>query len=210
MTNHLVFLGLGSNLGDREENIREAIARIAEQIGAVEAQSAIYYSEPWGFDSSNTFVNAVVRIKTSLTPHRLLRATQRIERQLGKTAAHATERNVKPIYHDRPIDIDILLYDDLTINEPNLVVPHPRMHERPFVMEPLKEVEEDKKACHCENFLHNDEQTGVDVNAIGCQFPSNPQFPHFEGKKEKYGEMGISCDFAISLKGEGSEGIEGK
>ena len=135
---HRVFLGLGSNLGDREGNIKEAIARIAEQIGPVEAQSALYYSEPWGFDSTNTFVNAVIRVATTLTPHALLRATQRIERQLGKTAEHATQRSQSTIYHDRPIDIDILLYDDLHIDTPKLKIPHPLMHERPFVMEPLK------------------------------------------------------------------------
>ncbi len=144
---HLVFLGLGSNLGDKEGNIREAIAKIGEQIGPVEAQSALYYSEPWGFESDNAFVNAVVRVATTLSPYKLLRATQRIERQMGKTAAHATERSLQtatgqqpPVYKDRPIDIDILLYDDVHIDTPKLKVPHPLMQQRPFVMEPLQEV----------------------------------------------------------------------
>ena len=144
---HLVFLGLGSNLGDKEGNIREAIAKIGEQIGPVEAQSALYYSEPWGFESDNAFVNAVVRVATTLSPYKLLRATQRIERQMGKTAAHATERSLQtaagqqpPAYKDRPIDIDILLYDDVHIDTPKLKVPHPLMQQRPFVMEPLQEV----------------------------------------------------------------------
>lgn len=150
---HIVYLGLGSNLGDREANIRRAIKIIGEQAGTVEAQSALYYSEPWGFESEHGFVNAVVRISTTLTPHRLLDATQRIERQLGKTARHATERpnsksqtsNLNSItYHDRPIDIDILLYDDLTIDTPRLKIPHPLMQERPFVMEPLKQILEEK------------------------------------------------------------------
>ena len=145
---HTVYLGLGSNLGDREATIRRAIEMIGEQIGTVEAQSALYYSEPWGFESEHGFVNAVVRISTAFAPHRLLNATQRIERQLGKTAKHATERQpltpnssiLTPHYFDRPIDIDILLYDDLTIDTPRLKVPHPLMQERPFVMEPLKQV----------------------------------------------------------------------
>ena len=173
---HEVYLGLGSNLGDKEENIRKAIALINEQIGTVVRQSAFYYSEPWGFESEHQFVNAVVRVHTMLTPHRLLKATQRIERQLGKTAAHATERTPilnspltihpqavanpslsqavansslftlhsslgrSPLYHDRPIDIDILLYDDLHIDEPNLKIPHPLMNERPFVTTPLNEI----------------------------------------------------------------------
>lgn len=126
---------------------------IGEQAGTVEAQSALYYSEPWGFESEHGFVNAVVCISTTLTPHRLLDATQRIERQLGKTARHATERQpliphsslLIPHYHDRPIDIDILLYDDLTIDTPRLKIPHPLMQERPFVMEPLRQILEEEK-----------------------------------------------------------------
>ena len=135
-------MGLGSNLGDREANISRAIALIAEQAGTVVRQSALFYSEPWGFESENSFVNAVICIHTSLTPHRLLRTTQRIERQMGKDSRHATQRTAgqADIYHDRPIDIDILLYDDLHIDEPDLIIPHPRMHQRPFVMEPLQEI----------------------------------------------------------------------
>ncbi len=141
-----MFLGLGSNLGDKEGNIRSAIARINEQIGTVVRQSAFYYSEPWGFESDNQFVNAVICVHTGLTPHQLLKATQRIERQLGKTAAHATERPhpaavaSSTLYKDRPIDIDILLYDDLHIDEPNLKIPHPLKNERPFVTIPLTEI----------------------------------------------------------------------
>lgn len=141
---HVAYLGLGSNLGDREENIRRAIALIAEQVGDVVRQSALYYSEPWGFQSDNAFVNAVICIHTKLAPHRLLRATQRIERLLGKDHRHATERTPvspsTPIYHDRPIDIDILLYDDLVLQTPTLTIPHPMMQQRPFVMEPLREI----------------------------------------------------------------------
>ena len=147
---HQVYLGLGSNLGDKEENIRKAITLINEQIGTVVRQSALFYSEPWGFESENQFVNAAICVSTSLTPHELLKANQRIEHQLGKTQAHATERPSDlspqpsalrpPIYHDRPIDIDILLYDDLHIDEPQLKVPHPLMHERDFVMIPLNEI----------------------------------------------------------------------
>ncbi len=151
---HIVYLGLGSNLGDREEHIRRAVQLIAEQIGTVVRQSALYYSEPWGFQSEHPFVNAVVCVHTTLTPRRLLRATQHIERQLGKRKEHATERNPltthpSPLtphhspyttYHDRPIDIDILLYDNITVEEPDLKIPHPLMQERDFVMIPLREV----------------------------------------------------------------------
>ncbi|MDE5784341.1 MAG: 2-amino-4-hydroxy-6-hydroxymethyldihydropteridine diphosphokinase [Prevotella sp.] len=142
---HRVYLGLGSNLGRKEENIRSAITLIGEQIGPVECQSAFYYSEPWGYESDNQFVNAVVCVSTTLAPHRLLCATQHIERQLGKSRQHATVRRSSlnhhiSVYHDRPIDIDILLYDDLHIDTPKLKVPHPLMQERDFVMVPLREI----------------------------------------------------------------------
>ena len=143
---HQVYLGLGSNLGDKEENLRKAITLINEQIGTVVRQSAFFYSEPWGFESENQFVNAAILVETTLTPHQLLKATQRIERLLGKTTAHATERpsdiNHRPssLYHDRPIDIDILIFDDLHIDEPQLKIPHPLMQMRDFVMIPLREI----------------------------------------------------------------------
>ena len=147
---HQVYLGLGSNLGNKEENLRKAISMINEQIGTVVCQSAFFYSEPWGYESDNQFVNAVILVETPLSPYDVLTANQRIEHLLGKTQVHATERPSDlspqpsalrlPIYHDRPIDIDILLYDDLHIDEPQLKVPHPLMHERDFVMIPLNEI----------------------------------------------------------------------
>ena len=132
---HLVYLGLGSNLGDREEHLRVAIQKIERLIGTVVRQSAFYVSEPWGFESDNHFVNAVVACETSLSPLRLLKETQAIEREMGRT-----QKSVNGVYHDRVIDIDILLYDDLRIDYPNLKIPHPLMHQRDFVMIPLAEV----------------------------------------------------------------------
>ena len=134
---HTVYLGLGSNLGDKEHNISRATALISGQIGTVVRQSALYYSEPWGFASANTFVNAVVCVVTTLSPRRLLLATQRIERQMGRT-----EKSLGGVYHDRIIDIDILLYDDLHIDYPCLKIPHPLMHQRDFVMIPLRSIME--------------------------------------------------------------------
>ncbi len=138
---HKVFLGLGSNLGDCEENIRKAISLIGERVGLVIRQSSLIETEPWGFESDNKFLNAVILCETTLTPRQVLRATQKIERELGKLRKHSTRRTPLSIYHDRPIDIDILLYDDLTIDEPDLKIPHPLMHERDFVMIPLKEIQ---------------------------------------------------------------------
>ena len=81
---HQVYLGLGSNLGDREEHIRKAIALIGESIGLVIRQSSLIETEPWGFESANRFLNGVILVETSLTPRQLLKATQKIERQLGR------------------------------------------------------------------------------------------------------------------------------
>lgn len=145
---HQVYLGLGSNLGNKEDNLRKAIALINEQIGTVTRQSALFYSKPWGYQSENQFVNAVVLVETTLSPHEVLKTNQHIERLLGKTQAHATERaeadtehhEALITYHDRPIDIDILLYDDIHVDDPQLKIPHPLMQERDFVMIPLNEI----------------------------------------------------------------------
>ena len=133
---HRVYLGLGSNLGDREDNIRKAIEFINERVGEVVRQSSLVETEPWGFESENKFLNGVLLCETSLTPRQVLKATQKIERFLGRTKCnHKTQG-----YSDRPIDIDILLYDDITVDEPDLKIPHPLMQERDFVMIPLKEI----------------------------------------------------------------------
>lgn len=132
---HTVYLGLGTNLGDKEENIGEAIRRIGELIGTVECQSTLLVSEPWGFESENTFVNAAIRCSTELEPMDVLEKTQEIERAMGRT-----QKSVDGQYHDRIIDIDILMYDDLHIDTKTLKLPHPMMKERDFVMIPLKEV----------------------------------------------------------------------
>ncbi|WP_044110705.1 2-amino-4-hydroxy-6-hydroxymethyldihydropteridine diphosphokinase [Xylanibacter brevis] len=139
---HNVYLGLGSNLGQREENILQAYEHIERLIGHIVCQSAFFYSEPWGFQSAHGFVNTAIRVETSLSPFEVLHQTQYIEHLLGKTAAHATIRQSHDVclYQDRPIDIDILLYDNLCMDEPELKIPHPLMQEREFVMIPLREV----------------------------------------------------------------------
>ena len=138
-----MFLSLGSNLGDKEENIRKAISLIGEKVGMVLRQSSLIETEPWGYESENKFLNGVILVETSFTPRQLLRATQKIERLLGrkrKSVAPNLLTSGSPKYSDRPIDIDILLYDDITLDEPDLKIPHPFMQERDFVMKPLKEV----------------------------------------------------------------------
>ena len=143
---HRVYLGLGSNLGDRHQHLEQAISLINERVGEVIRRSSFIETEPWGFESGNTFLNGVILCATQLSPRELLSTTQQIERELGKTRKHATLRQLSTIhyplstYRDRPIDIDILLYDDLTVDEPDLKIPHPLMHQRDFVMIPLNEI----------------------------------------------------------------------
>lgn len=132
---HTLYLGLGSNLGDKQQNIAMAVEKIEELIGHVECQSALHITEPWGFQSDNMFVNAAVKCVTILSPHEVLEKTKDIERQMGRTT-----KSVDGTFKDRIIDIDILLYDDMEINDPDLVIPHPLMHQRDFVMKPLNEI----------------------------------------------------------------------
>lgn len=129
------YLGLGTNIGDKKQNLCHAIDQIKAKIGNVCSLSSLYETAPWGFESENQFVNAALCVETTLTPEELLSTTQQIERELGRT-----HKSVNGIYHDRIIDIDILLYDDLTLCTPALTIPHPHMTERLFVMAPMAEI----------------------------------------------------------------------
>lgn len=130
----IAYLSLGTNIGNRRRNMITAAALLAERVGDVLALSGFYETEPWGFDSKNLFLNAAVKLKTSLSALELLPATQQIEKELGRT------EKSNGAYHDRIIDIDILLYDDEVLQTPELALPHPLMHERKFVMDPLSEI----------------------------------------------------------------------
>ncbi|MCL3853711.1 MULTISPECIES: 2-amino-4-hydroxy-6-hydroxymethyldihydropteridine diphosphokinase [Parabacteroides] len=130
----IAYLALGTNIGNKRRNMITAAALLAERVGDVLALSGFYETEPWGFQSDNTFLNAALQLETSLSPLELLKATQQIELEMGRT------QKSNGAYHDRIIDIDILLYDDLILQTPELTLPHPLMHERQFVMEPLAEI----------------------------------------------------------------------
>lgn len=132
---HTVYLSLGSNLGDRKATMRRAIGLLNERAGSVDRQSSFIETEPWGFESTNKFLNMCVRLLTTLSPEQLLMATKQIELELGRT-----QKSVNGQYHDRPIDIDILMYDDVHIDSNDLTLPHPHMQEREFVMKPLREI----------------------------------------------------------------------
>ena len=122
-------------MGDRERNLRKAIRLITDRVGQVTRQSSFIETEPWGYESSNRYMNAAVRCETTKTPREVLLLTQQIERDLGRKT-----KSVSGGYADRTIDIDILLYDELTVDEPELKIPHPLMHQRDFVMIPLREI----------------------------------------------------------------------
>ena len=128
-----VHLGLGTNLGDKEANLNAAIAKLSK-LEAVIKQSSFYNSIPWGFESGNHFLNAVVLIETTLSPLDLLAQTQQIESELGRTTKSVGT------YSDRIIDIDILLYDKLIVNTQELKIPHPLIAERDFVLIPMLEI----------------------------------------------------------------------
>lgn len=130
----IVYLGLGTNIGNKRKNMITAASLLARRAGDVLALSSFYETEPWGFESSNKFLNAAIKIRTSLSPIELLHLTQEFEKELGRT------EKSEGTYHDRVIDIDLLMYDGLVLQSEELVLPHPLMHKRKFVMEPLSEI----------------------------------------------------------------------
>lgn len=132
-----IFLSLGSNLGDGPAQLDRALELLRERVGQMLAVSSYMTSEPWGFESEHLFTNAVCAMQTELTPMELLDVTQQIEREMGRTHKHAVGES----YTDRIIDIDILTYDYLVIDNERLTLPHPMMAKRDFVMIPLREVQ---------------------------------------------------------------------
>ncbi len=156
----LIYFGIGTNLGDREANLRTALQLLYERVGECIACSSVYRSAPQGFVSENEFANMVVACKTDHSPEEVLLITQQIEREMGRT-----EKSVNGVYHDRVIDIDLLqagignqesgsgnresgigsresgIQTQVECKTDTLTLPHPRMHERDFVIIPLREVE---------------------------------------------------------------------
>ena len=135
-----VYFSLGTNQGDRRAQIDEALRRLDASIGRpYEALSSIIETPSWGFEGPD-FLNCVVRYRTACQPRTLLRICKRIERAMGRTGGPEYDAEGRRIYHDRPIDIDILLYGEERVDEPDLQIPHPLMEQRDFVMRPLREI----------------------------------------------------------------------
>lgn len=134
-----VYLSLGANLGNREETIDKALDLLAEQVGPLIKRSSFFYSKPWGFESLNDFCNLCASFETDLSPLDLLRATQAIERALGRK-----QKSIDAQYSDRTIDIDIIRVfnhkKEIFIDTPELTIPHPLWRERDFVKVPLAEI----------------------------------------------------------------------
>lgn len=131
MKEHIVYLALGANLGDRLANLKQAIASLTPQM-EVKAKSQVYETPPWGFEDQPKFLNQVIKANTYLDPEPLLKHLKRLEVALGRQESFPNG--------PRLIDMDILFYDDLVVNKPSLVIPHPRMHERGFVLLPLMDI----------------------------------------------------------------------
>ena len=161
-----VYLGLGANLGDKVKNLREALRLLAATRGSevtLLAVSSLYRTDPVDYLDQDWFLNAAAKIETQLSPRGLLNRLLAIERKLGRVR---TVRN-----GPRIIDLDILLWDKLIVNEDDLVIPHPRMHERLFVLDPLAELAADVRhpalgktvaECRAELALKSGDETGVE------------------------------------------------
>jgi 2-amino-4-hydroxy-6-hydroxymethyldihydropteridine diphosphokinase len=134
MEEHIVYLALGSNLGNRLANLKQAVAALSPQLD-VKAKSHVYETPPWGYEDQPRFLNQVVKAKTYLEPEPLLKHLKRLEVTLGRIASFQNG--------PRLIDIDILFYDGLIVNTASLVIPHPRLHERGFVLLPLMDIDPD-------------------------------------------------------------------
>jgi len=131
-----VYIGIGSNLGDREEHCLKAIRLFSEKGILVTRRSSVYETEPWGVKDQPKFLNMAIEGETGLTPAGLLEVLKMTEDEVGRTKTYR--------WGPRVIDLDILLYDDLVISTPELTIPHPRMHEREFVLRPLAEIAPEK------------------------------------------------------------------
>ena len=134
MKEHIVYLALGSNLGDRLANLKQAISSLTPQLD-VKAKSSVYETPPWGFEDQPKFLNQVIKGQTYLDPEPLLKHLKRLEVALGRKESFPNG--------PRLIDMDILFYDDLIVEKPSLVIPHPRVHERAFVLLPLTDIAPD-------------------------------------------------------------------
>ncbi len=135
-----VILSLGSNLPDRKENLLYALKKIDENVGKILKISSIYQTDPWGFEAENRFLNMAIMVDTNFSPHGLIKQLNSIEKNAGRTKKTSTH------YESRPLDIDIIFYDEEIYYDKDLQIPHKHAHKRKFVLIPIAEI--------CPNFVH--------------------------------------------------------
>jgi 2-amino-4-hydroxy-6-hydroxymethyldihydropteridine diphosphokinase len=153
---HTVILLLGSNLGNRLANLEIAMSLLKDEVGAIVRHSSVYETTPWGFESSDLFLNQAVAVNTTKQPEEILRHIQFIEATLGR-------KRIKTVYISRTMDIDILFIDQLILETPELTVPHPLIQDRRFVLEPLAEI--------MPGFIHPKLNQSVAELLIECKDP---------------------------------------
>ena len=134
-TTHQVYMSLGSNLGDRRQHLLDALQKIKNRIGSIVSQSDFFETEPFEMDSKHLFINMAIQVETCLSAIETLHITQDIERELGRS-----KKSENGIHYDRIIDIDLLIFDELTMKSSLLNLPHPHMKERAFVLIPLAQI----------------------------------------------------------------------
>ena len=149
------YLGLGSNIGDRKRNIEKALDLLQQETISVLAVSKLYETEPWGFICDNAFLNSVAKIETDLSPSNLLTVCKAIEKKMGRVQKKTDK------YESRPVDIDILFYEDTIFNEEGLTIPHPLIQERLFVLQPFCDIAPD--------FIHPQLHERMDILLEKCQ-----------------------------------------
>ncbi len=135
-----VYMSLGGNMGNRKRNLENGIEQIEKELGKCVAISSFYESDSWGYRDKKKYLNCVLFCKTALKPYEILQKTQEIEKQLGRKTKSSPSENNKVNYQSRPVDIDILFYDNLVLVSDILTIPHPLLSERFFVLKPLLEI----------------------------------------------------------------------
>jgi 2-amino-4-hydroxy-6-hydroxymethyldihydropteridine diphosphokinase len=157
VTLHQSYLSLGANIGDRISYLQQAVEKLKKNAGKIVHISPVYESESWGYSSQNNYLNCCLLVETKHTPFELLEATKAIEKELGR---------IKEVhYADRTIDIDILTFDEVVLNTENLVIPHPHIINRDFVLVPLREIAPnlllDKHFLTIEQIVENRDNTSL-------------------------------------------------
>lgn len=138
---HICYISMGTNLGDRMVNLEKAIFKLSSFVSILKT-SSLYETEPWGYKDNNDYLNIVIKIQTNLTPIHLLKKIKNIEKEMGR------KKQKKITYVARIIDLDILFFSSLIINMDHLIIPHPKLYNRNYVLKPLSEIDPEFRCPH--------------------------------------------------------------